>query len=527
MSERIRNADWKDSSLGPIEFWSETLVTAVNLMLASQDSFSIYWGSEGILLYNDECRALLHEKHPAALGRPGREVWAEAWEIIRPQIEGAYERGETANFTEALIPTFIGGELRDGWYTYSFHPIYENGRVAGVANPGRSVTDLVLSRLSLRRSEQQNEKAFQDLHATLTKLQLAMEFTGQGSFFYDENTSMITVDATVQDLFELQNAAGPAEYWIAKVHPDDQQRVAETFAAAATGEAPYVLEHRIIRSDGVRWIDARAKVLSEPGKPVVFTGVCEDITARKHSEAMLVQTEKLAAVGRLASTIAHEINNPLEAVTNLLYLARHAEDIATAVPFLEAADRELRRASTITNQALRFHKQATRPTASTFAHLVEGIFAGRHARLQNAHATEHLRDRTTHTVLCFENEMRHVLSNLISNAIDGLQPIGGQLHVRARDGHDWKTDRSGMVLTVADTGVGISRATQAKLFDAFFTTKGVGGTGLGLWISNEIVERHDGTMRFRSSQSPNRHGSVFTIFLPYEAVMRGYEEPDA
>ena len=178
--------------------------------------------------------------------------------------------------------------------------------------------------------------------------------------------------------------------------------------------------------------------------------------------------EKLAAVGRLASTMAHEINNPLEAVTNLLYLARTAEGIEEARPYLETADAELRRAATITNQALRFHKQATRPTLSTFGELTHEIFKGRHSRLKNAGATFAQEDRTSNPVLCFEGEIRQVLNNLVTNAIDALNAKGGKLILRGRDGKDWRTGRVGMMLTLADSGSGMSPHTQRKLFNAFF-----------------------------------------------------------
>jgi signal transduction histidine kinase len=120
---------------------------------------------------------------------------------------------------------------------------------------------------------------------------------------------------------------------------------------------------------------------------------------------------------------------------------------------------------------------------------------------------------------CFEGEIRQVLSNLISNALDAM-PETGRLLLRSRLGCDWKTGSKGVVMTVADTGVGMSRETRDKLFHAFFTTKGLTGTGLGLWVTKEIVARHHGSLRLRSSQSPSHHGTVFSLFLPFEAVVR-------
>ena len=233
-----------------------------------------------------------------------------------------------------------------------------------------------------------------------------------------------------------------------------------------------------------------------------------------------MQTEKLAAVGRLASTMAHEINNPLEAVTNLLYLARQASSLDEIQPFLETADAELRRAATITSQALRFHKQATRSTLCTFDLLTGDLFKGRHGRLKNAGTQVEYRDRTSRPVLCFEGEIHQVLHNLVTNALDALRGIGGRLLLRGKDGTDWRTGQVGLVLTVADNGSGMSEETRKKVFDAFFTTKGIGGTGLGLWVSKEIIGRHSGRVHLRSSQQGFTRGTVFTVFLPYDAAER-------
>ena len=276
--------------------------------------------------------------------------------------------------------------------------------------------------------------------------------------------------------------------------------VASTFEAEYWEPVPYTLGIEVYPSkDGI----------------VVFS---RDITKLKHATAAVLQNEKLAAVGRLASSIAHEINNPLEAVTNLLYLANTSEDLEEARPYLRNADIELRRASVITQQTLRFHRQATRPTQVTFAELVKGILTGQHSRLANSGAEVEERNRASRPVLCMEGEVRQVLSNLVSNAIDAMSGGGGTLYIRGRDGQDWKSGEPGMVMTIADTGIGMSETTRTKVFEAFYTTKGVGGSGLGLWISKEIIDRHRGHLRIRSKQFGSRTGTVIALFLPAEAL---------
>lgn len=242
-----------------------------------------------------------------------------------------------------------------------------------------------------------------------------------------------------------------------------------------------------------------------------------DITKLKHAAAAVLQNEKLAAVGRLASSIAHEINNPLEAVTNLLFLARTTEKQDDTRAYLISADAELRRVAAITSQTLRFHRQSTKAREVSFAELIDGVFTGFHSRLRNHRIQVSERDTTTERVWCFEGEIRQVLINLISNAIDAMHGRGGTLYLRGRDGHDGD-GREGMVITVADTGMGMSETTRAKVFEAFYTTKGIGGTGLGLWISREIVQRHRGSLMLRSSQQSEPSGSVFRLFLPIDGL---------
>jgi signal transduction histidine kinase len=271
----------------------------------------------------------------------------------------------------------------------------------------------------------------------------------------------------------------------------------------------------------VRWVSSLGAChRAEDGTPLRFTGVVLDITERKLAEQALLRTEKLAAVGRLASSIAHEINNPLESVTNLLYLARLADDLGQSREYLALAESELSRASAITSQTLRFHKQSTRPAEVTAKDLLGQALGIMKSRLRNSSITVEERHAATRSVLCFDGEVRQVLSNLLINAIDAMHPQGGRLLLRSRQGQDHATGRTGLVLTLADTGTGISPEDLSKIFEPFFTTKGLAGTGLGLWISREIVERHHGRLSVRSSQHPAHHGTVFTLFLPFDAAVR-------
>jgi PAS domain S-box-containing protein len=271
------------------------------------------------------------------------------------------------------------------------------------------------------------------------------------------------------------------------------------------------------------WNVSYFPVYGTDGNIQAITAASQEITHQKKAEKALIQSEKLAAVGRLASSIAHEINNPLEAVTNLLYLARNNTDVDQIHHFLGSAEIELRRVAAITNQTLRFHKQSTRPQAITATQLFESVLSIYQGRVANSGLEISQRLRANQPVRCFEGEIRQVLSNLINNALDAVKPSptrDGHLILRSRAATDWSTGEQGIVITVADTGAGMSSETLTKLFDPFFTTKGITGTGLGLWVSKEIVDRHNGHLRVRSSQSPQHRGTVFTLFLPFDAVVR-------
>jgi PAS domain S-box-containing protein len=268
------------------------------------------------------------------------------------------------------------------------------------------------------------------------------------------------------------------------------------------------------------WTVSYFPVVAPDGTVQAISAATLEVTQQKKSEMALMQSEKLAVAGRLAASIAHEINNPLEAVTNLLYLAGQSEELMDIKEFVRSAERELRRVSVIANQTLRFHRQSSSPQEVTGEHLIESVVPLFQGRIMNSGVQVEKRNRTVEPVRCFEGEIRQVLSNLVSNAIDVMQPHGGRLLLRSRTGTQWKTRRKGLYITVADTGSGIPASALDRIFEPFYTTKDIGGTGLGLWVSSEIVHRHGGALRFRSSQKKDRSGTVFSMFLPFDAVKR-------
>jgi len=268
------------------------------------------------------------------------------------------------------------------------------------------------------------------------------------------------------------------------------------------------------------WNVSYSPIYSPDGAVDAIAAVVLEVTTQKKAEAALIQSEKLAAVGRLASSISHEINNPLEAITNLLYLINLSDDLPeSARHYVQIAQNELSRVCQIATQTLRFHRQAVRATSVSAADLVDAVLNLYQGRLANSSIRVEAAYSTTTTVLCFENDIRQVLNNLIANAIDAMRQGGGRLLVRAHDAMDYSPEhpegRRGLRITVADTGHGMSPAVRERLFEPFYTTKDLNGTGLGLWISAGIVNRHHGRLTFRSSVHPIHHGTIFSLFLPH------------
>ena len=257
-----------------------------------------------------------------------------------------------------------------------------------------------------------------------------------------------------------------------------------------------------------------------------IVGIQKDVTDRVEFEIALRESEKLAAVGRLASSIAHEINNPLEAVMNLVYLSQHAlpeiEETAVSRRHLSRVDLELQRIKLVTAQSLRFYKQSNGPEAVRCEELLTSILDIYAPRMVNFGIVVERQERFAEHIVCVASEVRQVLSNLVSNAIDAMRNRGGRLLVRTREATSGTGTKRGVMFTIADTGYGMSSKTQASIYKAFFTTKGAAGTGLGLWISSDIVKRHQGYLRVRSRTGPLQSGTVFQLFLPFQAGETGY-----
>ena len=772
MAQLVRAYDWRSTLIGPVDQWPEVLRCSVNLMLACAFPSLVFWGKNLVQFYNDAFIPLLAERHPSGLGQKAEDCWAEAWQIVGPNLRRVMEFGETVYQENSVVPIVRNRKLQDVRWTYNYSPIFgPEGDVVGVLVICQDVTREVTAAQSLLESEARASRVLQsigdavivtDADCRITRMtpvaeqligwsmqeakgeslsrvfHIVDEATGQPVetpvdkvkrtgkvvglanhtvliskdgrntaiddsaapiFNEDGEISGIVLvfrnieekraaerdrDQITQRLSQVLNATTDAvvgmdhDWNINYINPRAEALYAsgrqllgrnlwESFPDAASEGSPFlehyhkamhdrvsrgfdayyphplnmwlhvdvyptpegivtfsrdVTEERAARqtlkekseqaerqrieiesvyrtapiglalfdTEDFRYLrlnDRQAeffglkpeqvvgRTLTEmapigglrelfeqvrEGKPVInyplegelvtrpgehrywtvsyfpvvaadgsvqaITAASLEVTQQKKAEQALIQSEKLAVVGRLASSIAHEINNPLESVTNLLYLAGHSDNLPDTKYFIQTAEQELRRVSVIANQTLRFHKQSSSPQEITSKQLIDSVTSLFQSRMVNAGIEIALRIRAQAPVRCFEGEIRQVLSNLVGNAIDAMHShSGGRLLLRSRIGRDWRTGRQGLVFTVADTGGGISLAAQGRIFEPFFTTKGIGGTGLGLWVSSEIINRHHGTVHLRSSTKDGCSGTVFTVFLPFDAVSREPSRP--
>jgi PAS domain S-box-containing protein len=277
--------------------------------------------------------------------------------------------------------------------------------------------------------------------------------------------------------------------------------------------------------DGVEVVVACRKTMNHEGNSVLE--VSRDITAQLQAEEALRETEKLAAMGRVAGIIAHEINNPLAAITNTLYLVRNHPSLdETARHFADVAEQELQRVSHITRQTLSFYRESKQPIAVNLTDLLNDVLELQDRVLNSSHITLQREYAFMPVVQGFPVELRQVFLNLVGNAIQAM-PTGGKLRVYVREATDWRGQRRGAAISVVDTGVGIRPEDLRRLFQPFFSTKSTKGTGLGLWISKGIVQKYDGNLTCRSFKTQRCCVTCFRVFLPVSETSAEAPKPDA
>src|SRR5271170_1918102 len=631
MTVRIREHNWSRTPLGPLEDWSETLLATVNLVLHSPFPTILSWGPEMVFLYNDAAISTLTVKHPKALGSLYSEVFHEAWNLVSADLEACLYRGETAVRDNMFIPILFNGVLEDHYFSYSLIPVYENGRIGGVYDAFRNMTEVVVGARRLRESETrlklatevaklgvfvwdtvedrgswENDRMYEIFGRTREEgpvngtvfmsevvhpdyrcaFKQAMENTLQkgepfrfeglmycpdgpprcievnGNLQPETDSSRGRILGTIRDITEvrkteaeLRESARHLGELAAIVASSDDVIVSKdlngiitSWNNAATRVFGYSAEEMIgtsilklipehlhsdektiieniragrriehfetvrLAKDG-RLIDVSltvSPIKDEEGRVIGASKILRDISGRKRIERSLLQAEKIAATGRMAATIAHEVNNPLEAVMNLLYLLREKITDDEGRDFLATAEEELGRVSHIAKQTLGYYREHAAASLASVSEIAEHALTIYEPRCTAAGIAVRRSIGSSTNIVLRRGEMMQVVSNLIANSIYAM-PKGGTLSLSVSDA---SSPGDGVVLTVQDDGVGIAPTDLPKVFDAFFTTRTTVGTGIGLFVAKQFVEGHGGRINIESNCESDRHGTTIRVFLP-------------
>ncbi len=376
---------------------------------------------------------------------------------------------------------------------------------------------LVFLAISVFAGSMARQKTLAELRADRTTREMAaiVEYSADAIYSVAPDDTITSWNRAAERLYgyTAEEAAGLP---VARLGPperrDEQERNREIINRG--GHVPSYRTERL-HKDGTRRpvLLSVSSLRNARGEIVGGSVIARDISAEKQSEEAVRRSEKLATAGRLAASIAHEINNPLEALANLLYLARH--DSSHADDYLTLAEQEVGRVAKLAQQTLGFVRDTSSPGSMDPAAIMDEILQLYSRKLDGKHIHVTRRYCGSCRISGYSGELRQLLANLLVNAVDAMAD-GGSLQVRVAAGRAWSSGSAGVRITVADNGSGIPRNNLRQIFEPFYTTKKDTGTGLGLWVSRGIVQKHGGSIRVRSRTDGRTTGTVFLIFLPLQ-----------
>jgi PAS domain S-box-containing protein len=516
MTEVIRAHDWSLTPLGSIEGWSEALLLSANLMLACAFPALVFWGKELVQLYNDAFIPLLTERHPSGLGQKAEECWWDAWQIVGPNLERVMKRGETVFHENTVVPIVRDGKLQDIRWTYSYSPILgEDGNTLGVLAICQDITREVAAAQELRKKEEGMRASAKHLG----ELAAIVASSDDVILSKDLNGTITSWNNAATRIFGYspEEMIGAS---ILKLIPEhlhsDEKTILESIRAGRR------IEHfeTVRRAKDGRLIEVSltvSPIKDEEGQVIGASKILRDVSSRKRIEQSLLQAEKIAATGRMAATIAHEVNNPLAAVMNLLYLLREKITDDEGRAFLATAEDELGRVSHIAKQTLGYYREHAAASLASVSDIAEHALRIYEPRCSAARIAIRKSIGPSTKIVLRRGEMMQVISNLIANSIYAM-PDGGTLSLSVCDASSTK---NGIVLTIEDDGVGIRPQDLPKVFDAFFTTRATVGTGIGLFIAKQFVEGHGGRISIESDSESEMHGTTVRVFLPLHTAYEG------
>lgn len=417
---------------------------------------------------------------------------------------------------KVLLNRGWGGQAEEVYFDFVYTPFRDaQGDMKGILVHAIEVTDKIAAKKLL----EEQQKKLQESLAASRQLAAIVESSDAAIISKDLGGTVTSWNQCAERIFGYSAEEMVGQPITKIIPPELQDEEEKILATIARGEGISHFETERLTKDGRR-IDVSltiSPIRDESGAIVGASKIARDITETKQKDQLLRTTERLASVGRLAATIAHEINNPLEAATNLIYLARTASDLKQVEAFLAQADEELRRVALLSRQTLGFYRETRGATGFRIGRVVDSLITALSSKARNKAITVKWELRKDAEVYAIESEVRQLVANLLNNSIEATRQ-GGTVWVRVSPGRSWMDDSvTGARITIADSGPGIEARHRARLFEPFFTTKREVGTGLGLWITKGIVDRHGGSIRFRSSVEEGRSGTAFMVFLPDKA----------
>jgi PAS domain S-box-containing protein len=369
-----------------------------------------------------------------------------------------------------------------------------------------------------RRLAEERAHASEQLRYRDDVLQIALQASGMGLWVWDLEKEVIhRSDEMFRIVGREPGTLGEEpEAWLQYIHPEDIPKIEDAFVRARTEGTDYHMQYRVIWPDGsLHWVESQGKCQrGANGKIARIVGVTADVTQSRQAADALLRAEKLAVVGRLAASVAHEINNPLEGVANMLYLITISDSVEQARQHASSALDELMRVSLVAQSTLKFHRETGSPKVTLLSEVLDSVLSMFRAKLKTMDIVVDLKTDSETPIACMPSEIQQIFVNLVANAIEAME-MNGRIVIRIRPSRDWRNGQMrGMRVTICDTGGGMERSSRSHIFEPFYTTKPETGTGLGLWVVAQLVERHKGSIHVWSSRRPDASGTAFSIFIP-------------
>jgi PAS domain S-box-containing protein len=467
-----------------------------------RDSHELWMGFAGNVLDSLRASRLFGD---SALDLSGAQLMA----ALRTQVAAMTQievkrRDEEVRSTNSRVRTLMTILLASSIGIGFFLGIFTQRNMKKVSNAFRTSLD------------EEHQRA-NELFESRQWLQTTLESIGDALIACDDHRRVELMNPVAQELtgWKLEEAQGKnLEEVFRTVDEVSREPVVGPVAQAESKGLAAANHALLIAQDGTEYLidQSAAPIRGANGEVAGLVLVFRDVTGLRRREAALMANEKLAVAGRLAASIAHEIHNPLDAVANLHYLMTHESDAAQQQRYLAMAQQELNRTLQISRAMLGLYREPRAPVEVDLRELLESVLLLVDRRLKDQSVAVDRRLASSAAIQGFPGELRQVFTNLITNAAEAAGPGGRvQILLEASSPAD---SRPGATVTIIDSGPGVPEGNQAKLFQPFFTTKGEQGTGLGLWVSQGIVEKHGGKIELTNSTDPALHGAAVRVSLP-------------